>query len=79
MPGKDPLGPENIIAFMPGIRMGTGATCSGRFEAVAKSPLTGIIGTSSCGGPFGMALKTAGWDGLLITGKADRPVYLSEA
>ena len=76
VPGKDPLGPENIIAFMPGILMGTGAPCSGRFETIAKSPLTGIIGTSSCGGPFGMALKTAGWDGLLITGKADRPVYL---
>ena len=54
-PGIDPLGPENIIAFMPGILMGTGAPCSGRFEAIAKSPLTGIMGTASCGGPFGMA------------------------
>ena len=31
---------------------------------------------SSCGGPFGLALKTAGWDGLLIKGKADSPIYL---
>jgi aldehyde:ferredoxin oxidoreductase len=75
-PGCDPLGPNNIIALMPGILMGTGGPCSGRFETIAKSPLTGILGTSSCGGPFGMALKTAGWDGLLISGKADAPTYL---
>jgi aldehyde:ferredoxin oxidoreductase len=75
-PGCDPLGPENIIALMPGILMGTGGPCSGRFETIAKSPLTGIMGTSSCGGPFGMALKTAGWDGLLISGKADAPTCL---
>ena len=75
-PGIDPLGPENIIAFMPGVLIGTGAPCSGRFEAIAKSPLTGIMGTASCGGPFGMALKTAGWDGLLIDGRAEKPTYL---
>lgn len=76
-PGCDPLGPDNIIAFMPGVLMGTGAPCSGRFEAVTKSPLTGIISTSSCGGSFGMALKTAGWDGLIVSGRADGPTYLS--
>ena len=75
-PGIDPLSPENIIAFMPGVLMGTGAPCSGRFEALAKSPLTGIMGTSSCGGPFGMALKTAGWDGILIKGRAAAPTCL---
>jgi aldehyde:ferredoxin oxidoreductase len=71
-PGLDPLGPANIIAIMPGVLMGTGAPCSGRFATVTKSPLTGIFTSSSCGGPFGMALKTAGWDGLLIKGKADK-------
>lgn len=75
-PGVDPLGEENIIAIMPGVLMGTGAPCSGRFHAVTKSPLTGIMTSSSCGGPFGMQLKTAGWDGLLIKGKADRAVYM---
>ncbi|MCP3872916.1 MAG: aldehyde ferredoxin oxidoreductase, partial [Desulfobacteraceae bacterium] len=74
--GKDPLGPENIMAFMPGVLMGTGGPCSGRFEALTKSPLTGIMVSSSCGGPFGLALKTAGWDGLLIKGKALSPIYL---
>lgn len=76
IPGKDPLGSDNIIAFMPGVLMGTGGPCSGRFEAVTKSPLTGIMVASSCGGPFGLALKTAGWDGLLIKGKAESPIYL---
>lgn len=72
----DPLGEENIIAFTPGVLMGTGAPCSGRFSAVTKSPLTGIMDHASCGGPFGMSLKTAGWDGLLIKGKSETPVYL---
>ncbi len=75
-PGKDPLCPDNIIGFMPGVLMGTGGPCSGRFEAITKSPLTGIMVTSSCGGPFGLALKTAGWDGLLVKGKALEPIYL---
>ncbi len=75
-PGNDPLEPDNIIAFMPGVLMGTGGPCSGRFEALTKSPLTGIMVSSSCGGPFGLALKTAGWDGLLIKGKAAAPIYL---
>jgi aldehyde:ferredoxin oxidoreductase len=69
-PRVDPLGPENILVFETGVYMGTGAPCSGRFSAVTKSPLTGIMTHSSCGGPFGMALKTSGWDGLIITGKA---------
>ncbi len=75
-PGSDPLGPDNHIAFMPGVLMGTGAPCTGRFHTVAKSPLTGIFVTSSCGGPFGMNLKTAGWDGLIIRGRSESPVYV---
>lgn len=77
MPPKvDPLGPDNIIAFMPGVLMGTGAPCSGRFAAVTKSPLTGLMASSTCGGPFGMELKTAGWDGLLIKGQSDTPLII---
>jgi aldehyde:ferredoxin oxidoreductase len=75
-PGIDPLGEENIIALMLGVLMGTGAPCSGRFVALTKSPLTGIMVSSSCGGPFGMAVKTAGYDGLLIRGKSEAPIYL---
>lgn len=72
----DPLGPENILAFMMGPFLGTGAPCSARFAGLAKSPLTGIMASSSCGGPFGMALRTAGWDGLLLSGAADAPTVL---
>ncbi|HLD44511.1 MAG TPA: aldehyde ferredoxin oxidoreductase N-terminal domain-containing protein, partial [bacterium] len=75
-PGVDPLGPDNYLAFFMGVVMGTGAPCSGRFSSVTKSPLTGIFTHSSCGGPFGMQLKTAGWDGVLITGAAKKPTYL---
>ncbi len=75
-PGIDPLGEKNIIAFTMGVLMGTGAPCSGRFEAVTKSPLTGIFCSASCGGPFGMALKTSGWDAVIISGRANAPIYL---
>jgi aldehyde:ferredoxin oxidoreductase len=75
-PGADPLGPDNFLAFMPGVVMGTSAPCSGRFAALTKSPLTNIMVSSSCGGPFGMAFKTAGWDGLIITGRSKEPMYL---
>ncbi|HKK89789.1 MAG TPA: aldehyde ferredoxin oxidoreductase family protein [Desulfobacteraceae bacterium] len=73
VPGIDPLDEENIIAVMPGVLAGTGAVCSGRFSAVFKSPLTGIMASSSCGGPFGIRLKTAGYGGVLIRGMADEP------
>ncbi|MBF0203506.1 MAG: aldehyde ferredoxin oxidoreductase, partial [Desulfamplus sp.] len=69
-PGIDPLGEDNIIIIMPGVTTGTGAPCSGRFEAISKSPLTGIIATASCGGPFGLHLQTAGYGGLIIKGKS---------
>ncbi|HOX48740.1 MAG TPA: aldehyde ferredoxin oxidoreductase family protein [Spirochaetales bacterium] len=72
----DPLGPENILAFMMGSFAGTGAPCSARFAGVTKSPLTGIMVSSSCGGPFGLACKTAGWDGILVSGRASSPLVL---
>ncbi|WP_035276977.1 aldehyde ferredoxin oxidoreductase family protein [Desulforegula conservatrix] len=75
-PGADPLGSDNMLAVMPGVLLGTGGPCSGRFHAVSKSPLTGLFSSSSCGGPFGMQLKTAGWDGLILKGKSETPVWL---
>ncbi len=75
-PGTDPLGEQNYLAFMMGVMLGTNAPCSARFAAITKSPLTGLMLSSSCGGPFGMAYKTAGFDGLLITGKCETPTYL---
>ena len=75
-PGVDPLGADNIFVLTTGVLMGTGVPCSGRFEAVSKSPLTGLMASSSCGGAFGMALKTSGWDGMVIKGRSETPVYL---
>ncbi|OGR11835.1 MAG: aldehyde ferredoxin oxidoreductase [Desulfobacula sp. GWF2_41_7] len=75
-PGIDPFGEENIIIIMTGVLTGTSAPCSGRFHAVFKSPLTHIIGSSSCGGSFGRMLKTNGWDGLIIRGKSPSPISL---
>ncbi|MEA1969215.1 MAG: aldehyde ferredoxin oxidoreductase family protein [Thermodesulfobacteriota bacterium] len=75
-PGINPLEKENIIAVMPGVLTGTGAVCSGRFHAVFKSPLTGIMASSSCGGPFGTRLKSAGYGGMLVRGKSEKPCLI---
>ncbi|MCK4570976.1 aldehyde ferredoxin oxidoreductase family protein [Candidatus Bipolaricaulota bacterium] len=72
----DPLSPENILILATGPLVGTAWPCSGRMEAIAKSPLTGIYGDSNCGGYFGPELKFAGVDALIITGASDRPVSL---
>ncbi len=75
-PGADPLGPDNILAFMPGLLTGSGAQFSGRFMIAARSPLTGAWIDANCGGNFGPALRGAGWDGLFISGQSTLPVYL---
>ncbi len=71
-----PLGPENKLFFMTGPLTGTMATSSGRMVACAKSPLTGIWGESNSGSLIGVSFKKAGYDGVLIHGKADSPVYI---
>ena len=72
----DPLGEHNMIVFAAGVMIGSGAACSARFEVTCRSPLTNLMVSSSCGGYFGEAMKTAGWDGIIITGKAASPVTL---
>jgi len=78
MTGKEtkPLGSENVLIFMTGPLTGTKVPLSGRHEVVAKSPLTGIYGESDVGGRWGTELKKAGFDGVIITGKSSRHVYL---
>ena len=66
----DPFGPENLLIFSIGVMLSTGAPCTGRFEVLTKSPLTGLMVGSSSGGYFGEACKTAGWDGIIISGTA---------
>ena len=75
-PGIDPLSPDNILIVMTSPLTGTGAPSTSRFDVSAKSPQTGAIGHSNSGGNFGMHLKRAGWDGVIIRGKADHPVYI---
>lgn len=62
--------PEMPLMFMTGPLVGTEAPCSGIISIITMSPLTGTIGDASAGGKFGTELKKAGWDGIIITGKA---------
>ena len=75
-PGLDAFDPRNLLIFAPSVV--TGAPLSGlsRFNVTAKSPLTGAIGDSQAGGFWGAELKMAGLDAVVITGRAERPVYL---
>ena len=72
----EPLGPENVLAFTVGPLAGTIVPTSNRFAVAARSPLTGIWGEADCGGRWGAELKRAGWDGILVHGRSERPVYL---
>lgn len=75
-PGTDPLGPDNVLIFAPGVITGVPASGTARNGIGARSPLTGGIAKSEVGGQFGAELKMAGLDGIVFTGKAERPVYL---
>ena len=72
----DPLGPENVLIFMTGPFTGTPVLCSSRYSVVSKSPLTGIFGEANSGGSWAEMLKKSGFDGIVIRGKAPKPVYL---
>jgi len=75
-PGIDPLSPDNLLVVMTSPMTGTGAPSSSRYDISAKSPQTGAIGHSNSGGHFGMHLKRAGWDGIVVRGRAETPVYI---
>ena len=72
----DPLSGDNILIFMTGPFAGTNVPCSGRHTVIAKSPLTGIWGEASVGGSWGVMLKKAGYDGVVVKGIASEPLYL---
>lgn len=87
-PGADPLGPDNVLGFTPGLLTGSAAPFSGRYSICAKSPLTGTgprqgggqcnggWGNANSGGTFGPAIKRAGFDAIFFHGQASSPVYL---
>ena len=72
----DPLSSENILMIMTGPLNGTFAPNTGRWVVCSKSPYTGIWGESNCGSWFGAEIKKAGYDGIIIRGASDKPVYL---
>jgi len=85
-PGTDPMSPENILMFMTGPFVGYPIPSSSRTCVVTKSPRTSpvekkyehssTLSYANMGGFFGPELKYAGYDGLLVTGKSDKPVYI---
>ena len=72
----DPEGPQNPVIFGVGPVNGTNNCMGSRFNVSARSPHTGILGDTNAGGHFGSEIKYAGYDQVIITGKADKPVYL---
>jgi len=75
-PKVDPLAPDNKLIITTGPLTGTMAATAGRWSAVTKGALTGAIACSNSGGQFGGELKQAGWDMIILEGRAARPVYL---
>ncbi len=75
-PKVDPLSPDNKMIFATGPLTGTGASTSARYSVITKGALTGAISCSNSGGYFGNELKNAGWDMVIVEGKAPKPVYL---
>lgn len=74
--GVDPLGPDNVLTLMLSVLTGAPFSGQSRISANARSPLTGAIGDSQAGGFFPAEMKFAGFDGLVIYGRAEHPVYL---
>jgi aldehyde:ferredoxin oxidoreductase len=75
-PQFDALSPDNPFLLMTGPLTGCGMDATARWAVCSKSPLTGFWGDANVGGYFGARLKFAGYDGIVITGAADHPVYL---
>lgn len=75
-PTADPLAPENKLIFATGPLTGTMASTGGRYAVITKGALTGAVACSNSGGQFGAELKFAGYDLLIIEGRARQPVYL---
>jgi len=73
----DALQPENMLIFATGPLTGTTAATPGRFSVSTKSPLTGTVLDANSGGKWGVYFKKCGYDALIITGKAEKPVYIT--
>ena len=76
-PGVEPLSPENVLVLANGLLTGAPLSTATRFTAAARSPLTGAYGESEAGGYWGPELKMAGYEAILIHGRAESPVFIS--
>jgi aldehyde:ferredoxin oxidoreductase len=74
--GADPLGPDNVLVLATGLLTGAPVSTATRFNAIARSPLTGAFGESEAGGYWGPELKMAGLDAVILTGRAPSPVWI---
>ena len=74
--GADPLGPENTLCLMDSVLTGIAVSGQSRCSSVAKSPETDLVGDAQGGGFWPAELKNAGFDGIVVHGKAESPVYL---
>jgi aldehyde:ferredoxin oxidoreductase len=75
-PTVDPLSPENMMCLFTGPLTGTRAATGARYMIMTKSPLTGALTTSNSGGQFPTELKRAGYDGIIVKGRAAQATYL---
>jgi aldehyde:ferredoxin oxidoreductase len=75
-PVIDPLSDQNVVVFAAGALTGTRMPMGSRYDVVTRSPLTGTLSSANSGGFFGTELKRAGFDVIIIRGKAAAPVYL---
>jgi len=75
-PDIDPLGPENLLAFCTGSMTGLRVPTGGRSSMSTLSPLTGTVFDANSGSQFGVRLRWAGYDALVVSGQASEPVWL---
>jgi aldehyde:ferredoxin oxidoreductase len=75
-PAVEPLDPRNPVYIFNGLLTGTFAPAACRSSWCGRSPLTGVWNEANMGGHLGTALRSAGVDGLVISGQAERPVYV---
>lgn len=75
-PGTDPLGPHNLLVLSPGLLTGSAAPCSSRMHICARSPQSGLMGSSNLGGFFGARMHALNIRGIILRGRAAHPVWL---
>lgn len=74
--GVEPFSPDNVLTFFVGVLTGAAISGTSRVSANAKSPITGAIGDAQAGGFWPVELKAAGFEGIVLKGRAPKPVYL---